>query len=129
MVHIYFEFNFITQGFSVFIYFPFVDIVFMRATADLSEKNIGLRGRKIKGHILTNGQIIFTWSDGTDRKMVLTSNYGQTIKDGYLKLDSDKSWTDPDNWKSKDSGTYSITNFQPRQGTTDGLSPLMRISR
>ena len=93
----------------------------MRATADLSEKNIGLRGRKIKGHILTNGQIIFTWSDGTDRKMVLTSNYGQTIKDGYLEMDSDKSWTDPDNWKSKDSGTYSITNFQPRQGIKNGL--------
>ena len=96
-------------------FLPPLDIVFMRATADFNEKNIGVQSKRINGRVLNTGQIIFSWLDGSDRKMVLTSNTGQPIKDGYLEASSN-TWVNPDTWKSKDSGSYSISNFQPRQG-------------
>ena len=87
----------------------------MRAKAEFNEKKV-LKDRRVDGRILESGNIVFSWEDGENRKMVLTSNYGQPIKDGFLPT-AESSWTNPDTWKTQTKGLYTITNFTPRQGT------------
>ena len=88
----------------------------MTATADVHQKDrTQAQSKRVKAHILENGNLIFSWLDGADRKMVLTTNTGNTIKDGHLGA-GELEWTNPDSWKIKSVGFYSIKHFQPRQG-------------
>ena len=93
----------------------------MRAKAEFHEKNV-LKARRTSGHVLNNGDIVFTLEDREDRKMVLTSNAGQMIKDGKLPMAED-TWKDPDTWKTETKGLFKITNFTPRQGTPRVFMP------
>ena len=99
----------------VFSFFTIPELIFMRATANIIEKNAGIISRRTKGHILDNGDIVFSAVNQGVRKMVLTSNHGATIKDGYLP-EGESTWNQPDSWKSDTKGIYSLSNVQTRQG-------------
>ena len=86
----------------------------MQAKADFNEKKV-LKASRVDGLVMDDGNVIFQWIDGVTRKMVITSNYGSIIKDGFLP-ESDTSWRDPDNWKTETKGLFTITNYTPRQG-------------
>ena len=92
-----------------------LDLIFMQAKADIIENKV-VKASRVEGRILDDGNIIFHWIDGeVTRKMVLTSNHGQTIKDGFLPV-SESSWVNPDTWKTETKGLYAISKFTPRQG-------------
>ena len=93
-----------------------LDLVYTKASADVSEDKTVLEPG-VKGEVLDNGNIIYstTKDDGKTRKLILTSNHGNPLKDGYLPA-NDKSWRDPNTWKSRTKGLYTISKFKPRQG-------------
>ena len=90
------------------------------ATADFFQKNIpGVRSSRVKGKLLENGNFIFSWEDGSHRKMILTENDGKHILNGYMKRNSvdESNWKDTTNWKSKSAdGFYFIKNFAGNAG-------------
>ena len=80
------------------------------ATADFNQRNLaGVRAYRVEGELLDNGNFIFSWIDGSWRKMVLTSNTGTAIKDGYVSKDA-TNYKDTTSWKSGPG--YYLTNFK-----------------
>ena len=74
---------------------------------------------------MKNLNFVFSWIDSNLRKMVLTSNDGRLLKEGYMKVSEsmkeewdsfnrrDKKWRDPVNWQGAD---YTVTNFRASRG-------------
>ena len=91
----------------------YVSAFFLRATADFSQKNLNdIQAHRLPGILLANGNFIFKWIDGGYWKMVLTTNDGNTIKDGYVRPDS-SNWQDSSTWNTSEGpGFYSISNFK-----------------
>ena len=91
------------------------DNIFMRATADFWQKDMeGAQEKTDHGHLLPDGNFIFWWLDGPIRKMVLTTNYGKQMQQGYLA--AAELWENPETWRTITNAFYYIENFQPRQG-------------
>ena len=90
------------------------------ATGDFFQKNIAdVRSLKVKGKLLENGNFIFSWEDGSHRKMVLTQNDGKHILNGYMERISvdESNWKDTNNWiKRSADGFYFIKNFVGNTG-------------
>ena len=87
----------------------------MRATADFWQKDMeGAQEKTDHGHLLDDGNFIFWWLDGPIRKMVLTTNYGKQMQQGYLA--AAELWENPETWRTITNAFYYIENFQPRQG-------------
>ena len=94
---------------------------FNAASADFHQANLeGIQSSGVEGHLLDDGTFIFVWFDGNNKKMVQTTNKGQTIKAGYLGISSE-SWKDPSTWT--DNGVfYRIENFKGKRGWWTSLS-------
>ena len=93
-----------------------VEPSFVRATADISQSNLnGVQSQDVNGHRLDNGNFIFSWKDGSYRKMVLTKNDGTEIKHGYVTHPG-TTWKDPITWKKMTIFYYSISNFKGSKG-------------
>ena len=87
----------------------------MQAQADFYEDKV-LKKENVRAYLLDNGNMIFSWIDGGKmRKMVLATNHGNAIKDGYLPKQS-TTWKDSDTWTTRTAGLFTIKNFKPRQG-------------
>ena len=86
------------------------------ATADFSQRNLtGIQATGLQGVKLANDDFIFAWINDGYQKMVLTTNQGQTIRDGWVR----STWMNSSTWSLDPSGPnfYSISNFQ---GTKSG---------
>ena len=68
----------------------------------------GVQKENVKGDRLLNGNFIFSWIDGSLRKMALTTNNGTQIKASYV-FKNVKTWKDPSTWQFP--GHYTISNF------------------
>ena len=95
-----------------------VHIKFTGAFANFHQANLkGLQARRVKGYRLSNGNFIFVWKNGGLWKMVLTSNTGRFIKDGYVK-NPGKTWKNPKTWTTHKPKFYTIHGFHGiRPGT------------
>ena len=99
------------------------------ATADFKQRNlVGVQIYGAKGVRMKNLNFVFSWIDSNLRKMVLTSNDGRLLKNGYMKVSEsmeeewnsfnmqmESKWKDPVNWKETDLGFYTVTNFRASQ--------------
>ena len=92
----------------------------IKATADFLQQNIaGVQASNVKGELLANGNFVFSWIDGANRKMVLTGNNGEYVEHGYMPLGSisGSNWKNASNWSERSTdGFYSITNFVGKKG-------------
>ena len=67
---------------------------------------------------MENGNFIFVWRNGGYWKMVLTTNKGETMKDGWVR-NPGTSWKDTSKWTiNKPAGFYSISNFKGKNQET-----------
>ena len=60
---------------------------------------------------LADGDFIFYWDNGVNRKMVKTNNTGHQMKSGYIKrslVDTGLNWTSTSKWSV---GWYYARNF------------------
>ena len=73
---------------------------------------------KISGALQSNGDFIFSFLDGSWRKMVLTSNEGLFIKYGYLPK-GDISWADKNSWRQESNTQYTVINFKGFKGNSN----------
>ena len=88
---------------------------FARAFADFNQKDpAGILQKGISGEPLENGDFIFYTRDDGKWKMVLTTNQGEPIKDGYV-MEPGTNWKDPSTWTNREPGDYFITNFNGRK--------------
>ncbi len=102
------------NGYLYEVNFILTDPVSIGATADFSQSNVGgVQSQGVSGELLNNGNFIFMWRDDGYFKMVLTSNSGNKIKDGYVYAPG-RTWKDPNTWETARlrPNTYSITNFR-----------------
>ena len=100
------------------------------ARADFKQRNLeGLQISGAEGERMKNLNFVFSWIDSNLRKMVLTSNDGRLLKNGYMKVSEsmeeewnsfnmqmESKWKDPVNWKDTDLGFYTVTNFRASRG-------------
>ena len=88
---------------------------FRAATGDFHQRDeIGIQASGLKGHVLENGNFIFSWIDENMRKMVLTTNKGEVMEAGHVDEDVED-WTDVSTWINH-RGEYWITNFEGVSG-------------
>ena len=71
------------------------------------KKNVAQR---VNGYRLANGNFIFLWKNAPYFKMVLTTNTGKYIKDGYVKFPG-KTWKNPATWTNHSPKFYTIVGF------------------
>ena len=84
------------------------------AYANFYQKN--LHGvRRVKGFRLRNGNFIFALKSGCLWKLVLTSNNGRFIKNGYVR-DGYGVWTNPASWRKQALEVYTVFNFHGIRG-------------
>merc|ERR1711937_850540 len=70
----------------------------------------GVQAKNVKGYKMPDSNFIFSWNDGEYRKMVLASNTGEQIKNGFLPQPA-ATWKDPNTWEPvAPSARYTISN-------------------
>merc|ERR1711962_935850 len=94
-----------------------VRILYTRAYASFRQANLkGLQARRVNGYRLSNGNFMFRWINGGYFKMVLTTNTGRYIKDGYVKSPG-KTWKNPATWTNHSPKFYTIVGFHGIRAT------------